>query len=127
MLAFVAIATMISSCKKDDKGNDSTALEGVWQLESMTVNGTPEGLDDCDKKSTLTFTATTFTSLEIWAADSGCGSATSRAAYTVSEDKIILKYEDKTVEIGYSISGNQLTVSEKRNNGDIVVTVYVKK
>lgn len=58
--AFIALATMVSSCgsKDDDSTNDPQALIGAWQLESISVNGKEIPLPACDGKEVRIYNGT---------------------------------------------------------------------
>lgn len=58
--AFIALATMVSSCgsKDDDSTNDPQALIGAWQLESISVNGKEISLPACDGKEVRIYNGT---------------------------------------------------------------------
>ena len=56
--AFVALATMISSCgSKDDKTPEppqkTVELIGAWQMESSTIDGKPKTVSECTLKEQL--------------------------------------------------------------------------
>ena len=51
LAAMASIALLISSCgKSDDSSGDIT---GIWQLESETVNGQSQTINDCGKMTVI--------------------------------------------------------------------------
>ena len=75
--AFVALATMISSCgSKDDKTPDppqkTAELIGAWQMESSTIDGKPSSVSECTLKETIVFTEKTIERLSFKKRDGNC-------------------------------------------------------
>lgn len=101
MLAFIALGSLVISCGKDE----DASLEGTWYMESITANGKVQALDECDKKSNLTFSGKNYTSTSYSSTDEG----------TCLEDK-------EESEMGtFVVSGNTITRTNSKNETDTVV------
>jgi hypothetical protein len=54
---------VFTSCNKDDNGDDGDEMSndelivGTWTIDSRTVNGTQDQLDECDLQFTVSFSA----------------------------------------------------------------------
>lgn len=112
LVASVAVATMLTSCKKDD---DNDSIEGAWQLESFVVNGIAETLDDCDKKSTMSFTSTTASRIEYYTAGNNECKVESEGTgtYVISGDKLTITESDgEVILFTFSVSGDRLVLTQ---------------
>ena len=111
--AFVALATMISSCgsKDDDSSTDPQALIGAWQLEKSTFNGQPLVMDPCEDKQVDIYTANTVTNydFDFNTATNRCEFEKGKAVpYTVSNGTITTEGD---VPENFFVRGNRLTIS----------------
>ena len=96
--AFVALATMISSCgSKDDKTPEppqkTVELIGAWQMESSTIDGKPSSVSECTLKETIVFTEKTMERLSFKKRNGNCS------------------YE-KQDPLTYTLSGNTFTTKD---------------
>ena len=96
--AFVALATMISSCgSKDDETpappQKTVELIGTWQMESSTIDGKPKTVSECTLKETIVFTEKTIERLSFKKRNGNCS------------------YE-KQDPLTYALSGNTFTTKD---------------
>ncbi|MGE0587864.1 MAG: hypothetical protein AB7O48_04780 [Cyclobacteriaceae bacterium] len=122
-ICFVTSLAMLSACKDDDEANP---LIGTWIFKSEATtecsdsdfNGTESCSTDCDE---IVITATTITD------DTGSSN------YTLDGNKIVISGSlggvTFSVTVTYSISGNQLTITDETDTtfGCKTVTVFTKK
>lgn len=126
ILAFIAVASFVVSCSKDD----DNSLEGTWYLESATVNGVAVDLTACEKKSFIAFSGDTYSSSDYYErTDGNCVEQTEKGTYSVSNGTITtVDSEGVTSTISYSVSGNTLTITGKdTENGVEYTTVIIFK
>ncbi len=127
ILAFIAVASFVVSCSKDD----DNSLEGTWYLESVTVNGVAADLTACEKKSFIAFSGDTYSSIDYYeGTDGNCVELSSeKGTYSVSNGTITtVDSEGATSTISYSVSGNTLTMTGKyTENGVEYTTVIIFK
>jgi len=107
LAAMASIALLISSCgKSDDSSGDIT---GIWQLESETVNGQSQTIDDCEKKSAVVFTQNQLTFHDFSDRPGFCRYTKQLHTYKI-EGNAIKSDEDSSISFPFSVSGNTLTI-----------------
>ena len=107
LAAMASIALLISSCgKSDDSSGDIT---GIWQLESETVNGQSQTIDDCEKKSAVAFTQNQITFHDFSDRPGFCKYTKQLLTYKI-EGNAIKSDEDASISFPFSVSGNTLTI-----------------
>ena len=119
LAAMASIALLISSCgKSDDSSGDIT---GIWQLESETVNGQSQTIDDCEKKSAVVFTQNQLTFHDFIENAGACRYSKQVHTYKI-EGNAIKSNEDSSINFPFSVSGNTLTI-ESVNGQDQEKTI----
>ena len=112
LAAMASIALLISSCgKSDDSSGDIT---GIWQLESETVNGQSQTIDDCEKKSAVVFTQNQMTTHDFIENAGACKYSKQVHTYKI-EGNAIKSNEDPSISFPFSVSGNTLTIEFVEN------------
>ena len=112
LAAMASIALLISSCgKSDDSSGDIT---GIWQLESETVNGQSQTINDCEKKSAVVFTQNQLTFHDFSEIPGFCRYTKQLHTYKI-EGNAIKSNEDSSINLPFSISGNTLTIEFVEN------------
>ena len=99
-LFILFICTMAAvSCGSDDDGTEvsGTGLIGTWQWVSASENGVAETLDECDLQDTIEFRTD--------------GTVINRFFTSISTNNQITCDGPDTDEFGWSLSGDQLTLS----------------
>lgn len=105
VVAFVAVATLLTSCKKDE--NDSIeAIQGKWLLESEIEDGVVRTLSECEKRTTLTIKGNSGEEIYYYL-EERCKS--NRFSVKVLKGKIIFLDGDDLEET-FSVSGDKLTI-----------------
>ena len=122
LAAMASIALLISSCgKSDDSSGDIT---GIWQIESETVDGQSQTINDCEKKSAVAFTQNQITFHDFSEVPGFCRYSKQVQAYKI-EGNAIKSNEDPSISFPFSVSGNTLTI-ESVNNGKKTILKYRK-
>ena len=119
LAAMASIALLISSCgKSDDSSGDIT---GIWQLESETVNGQSQTINDCEKKSAVVFTQNQITFHGFSDSPGFCRYTKKLHTYKI-EGNAIKSNEDFSISFPFSVSENTLTI-ESVNDQDQEKTI----
>ena len=122
LAAMASIALLISSCgKSDDSSGDIT---GIWQLESETVNGQSQTINDCEKKTVVVFTQNQMTTHDFIENAGVCRYSKSTKSYRI-EGNVIKSDTDPDESLSFSVSGNTFTI-EFVENAKIFVFKYRK-
>jgi len=122
LAAMASIALLISSCgKSDDSSGDIT---GIWQIESETVDGQSQTINDCEKKSAVAFTQNQITFHDFSEVPGFCRYSKQVQDYKI-EGNAIKSNEDPSISFPFSVSGNTLTI-ESVNNGKKTILKYRK-
>ena len=120
-MAFVAL--LFSSCEKNESTSTPQDLIGIWQVESVSVEGSSVTipLDDCSKKTAFVFTQTqaTFYDFEKDTARNLCKYDIEGGPYVV-KGNLIYDAEDRE-SFPFSISGNTLTLTKKEDGVSFVM------
>ena len=107
LAAMASIALLISSCgKSDDSSGDIT---GIWQIESETVDGQSQTINDCEKKSAVAFTQNQITFHDFSEVPGFCRYSKQVQDYKI-EGNAIKSNEDPSISFPFSVSGNTLTI-----------------
>ena len=117
LAAMASIALLISSCgKSDDSSGDIT---GIWQLESETVNGQSQTINDCEKKSAVVFTQNQITFHGFSDSPGFCRYTKKLHTYKIEGNAIKIN-EDSSINFPFSVSGNTLTIEFVENTKKFV-------
>ena len=123
LAAMASIALLISSCgKSDDSSGDIT---GIWQIESETVDGQSQTINDCEKKSAVAITQNQITSHNFSEVPGFCRYNKHVVHAYKIEGNAIKSNEDPSISFPFSVSGNTLTI-ESVNNGKKTILKYRK-
>ena len=120
-MAFVAL--LFSSCEKNESSSTTQDLIGIWQVESVSVEGSsvPISLDDCSEKTAFVFTQTQATFYD-FDQDTGrnlCKYDIEGGPYVV-KGNLIYDVEERE-SFPFSISGNTLTLTKKEEGVPLVM------
>lgn len=121
-LTMAFIALLFSSCGKEDSSSTPEGLVGIWQVESTTIEGQLDILDDCAKKTVLVLTQDKAT-LHHFVSEP----VTGKCIYTKveknykQEGNTIKNTDDTQESYTYTLSGDTLTLTSKKNG---VSTIY---
>ena len=139
-LAFIALTLLTTACGKNNNDNPSTpqndakkALIGTWKIESIVDEGEEVVLDECRKRSYISFTEREFIDTNFNKRTGECKENSNTFSYIISNNQLILsESKEKTFTYTFSISENKLTLihSEKdnmRKEIEIGKKIYVKK
>jgi hypothetical protein len=94
VLTLSLLLITIISCSSDDNStteDNQANIIGTWKLSSSSTNGVADTLDACDLQTTLVITSNQITITEYWG--DNC-------------------METDTYSISYTISGENITISE---------------
>ena len=117
LAAMASIALLISSCgKSDDSSGDIT---GIWQIESETVDGQSQTINDCEKKSAVAFTQNQITFHDFSEVPGFCRYSKQVQDYKI-EGNAIKSNEDPSISFPFSVSGNTLTIEFVENTKKFV-------
>ena len=128
-LLFLCLTVLaLTGCGNDDDRAvaASSPIVGSWKLSTYTNNGTPDTLNDCEKKSTITFKdeQKAFTVTDYAYAQDVCTSSsfdgtwvnTAANAYTITT-------QAGAQDLEITVSGNTLSITF--NDGDTEHPYYV--
>ena len=93
--------------------NNAQNLEGIWQIESETINGQSQTINDCKKKSAIAFTQNQITFHDFSDRPGFCRYTKQLHTYKI-EGNAIKSDEDSSINLPFSISGNTLTIESVR-------------
>ena len=100
--------------------NNAQNLEGIWQLESETVNGQSQTINDCEKKSAVVFTQNQITFHGFSDSPGFCRYTKKLHTYKI-EGNAIKSNEDSSINLPFSVSGNTLTVESVRGQEKTII------
>lgn len=85
---------------------------GTWKLENLII-GDENGIDECIKQTTYTFTDKNLKATWVQRNDNstGCESKVAEGSYSISENKVVTKEGEKNIEYTFLIKDNTLTLS----------------
>ncbi|WP_233882043.1 lipocalin-like domain-containing protein [Tenacibaculum piscium] len=126
-VSLVAVVLMFASCSSDD--DNTNPLVGKWNYFSSSMSGSNANLSNCESKSYMVFTEETFTEVSYELYEGNCESETSVGSYITKDGKIILSDNDssESINLEYSISGDELTVKAKEDGEALITVVYKRK
>ena len=104
--------------------NNAQNLEGIWQIESETVNGQSQRINDCEKKTVAVFTKNQITTHDFIENAGVCRYSKSTKSYRI-EGNVIKSDTDPDESLSFSVSGNTFTI-EFVENAKIFVFKYRK-
>ena len=104
--------------------NNAQNLEGIWQIESETVNGQSQRINDCEKKTVAVFTQNQITTHDFIENAGVCRYSKSTKSYRI-EGNVIKSDTDPDESLSFSVSGNTFTI-EFVENAKIFVFKYRK-
>lgn len=143
VLALMSLVVFAVSCGKEKeeepkkeepkqeepkKEDEKPSIEGTWYLESSIVNGKQEKLDDCRKKTNVTFSAGKFKTNGYQIFSGKCSESIFEGTYAVSGNTITsqINGEEKSTAT-FTINENALTFSGKSSEGTDYVQVWKKR
>ena len=100
--------------------NNAQNLEGIWQLESETVNGQSQTINDCEKKSAVVFTQNQITFHGFSDSPGFCRYTKKLHTYKIVGNAI-KSNEDSSINLPFSVSGNTLTVESVRGQEKTII------
>lgn len=107
LVGFAALLALLSACSKK-----STSLEGDWQITAIVANDRSLPLDDCTKKTYLSFGKDSIT-YHSYVPFEDCKENISRLPYTATPDSIKVTNELKRIELShYEIKGDTLIITD---------------
>ena len=106
LVGFTALLALLSACSK------KPSLQGDWQITAIVANGRSLPLDDCTKKTYLSFGKDSIT-YHSYVSFEDCKENISRLPYTATPDSIKVTNELKRIERShYAIKGDPLTITD---------------
>lgn len=127
LMALTSLMILATSCKKDEEKsvekNETQSIEGTWYKESSITNGEVETLDECRKRTNVTFSAGNFKTLNYETLSGECKMNEANGTYTISGSTITTNGSTFT----FSIKENILTMSGKNNQGITIVQTWKKR
>ncbi len=125
ILVFIAIASFVVSCGKDE----DNSLEGTWYLESVTENGVTVELSACEKKTFVTFSGNTYSSVSYddknLTGDCTVDDSITGTYSVVNGTMTTVNSDGETSTTFYSVSRNKLTITEKVTKNGVVYTIVI--
>ena len=104
--------------------NNAQNLEGIWQIESETINGQSQTINDCEKKSAVVFTQNQLTFHDFSEIPGFCRYTKQLHTYKI-EGNAIKSNQDFSISFPFSVSGNTLTI-ESVNGQEKTILKYRK-
>ena len=95
LIGITALLALLSACS-DKKGS----LSGDWRMESITVNGKQQPLDDCTKKTYLNFGKDSIT-YHTFMPQADCKETVFHLAYKATKDSLKVTNETGRIERSY--------------------------
>ena len=89
-------------------------MEGIWQIESETVNGQSQRINDCEKKTVAVFTQNQITTHDFIENAGVCRYSKSTKSYRI-EGNVIKSDTDPDESLSFSVSGNTFTIKFVEN------------
>ena len=116
----------LATVNNNNGGGNKNAqnLEGIWQIESETVNGQSQRINDCEKKTVAVFTQNQITTHDFIENAGVCRYSKSTKSYRI-EGNVIKSDTDPDESLSFSVSGNTFTI-EFVENAKIFVFKYRK-
>ena len=117
---------ILATVNNNNGGGNKNAqnLEGIWQIESETVNGQSQRINDCEKKTVAVFTQNQITTHDFIENAGVCRYSKSTKSYRI-EGNVIKSDTDPDESLSFSVSGNTFTI-EFVENAKIFVFKYRK-
>ncbi|EKY06695.1 hypothetical protein HMPREF9078_01429 [Capnocytophaga sp. oral taxon 380 str. F0488] len=121
-LAFIALTLLATACGKNNNDNPSTpqndakkALIGTWKIEKLIINNIEVDRTECEKKSYIILSENTFSTYNF--SDKKCDEPKKQeGTYSISNNVLTLTSNGRTSKPTFSISGNNLLLSEVEKN-----------
>ena len=101
--------------------NNAQNLEGIWQIESETINGQSQTINDCEKKSAVAITQNQITSHNFSEVPGFCRYNKHVVHAYKIEGNTIKSNEDSSINLPFSVSGNTLTVESVRGQEKTII------
>ncbi|GJQ07757.1 hypothetical protein CAPN010_19150 [Capnocytophaga cynodegmi] len=133
VLFFIGVTLLFAACGKDDgkENTDVSELLGMWQLESLVIDGQPKALNDCEhqwkqdfqENNTLIYHHSDLQN------DGSCKLDVKTYTYHVSENQITFDNEMGKVVSTFSVKENKLTIitsASQSKSGKEEVAIYTK-
>ena len=117
----------LATVNNNNGGGNKNAqnLEGIWQIESETVDGQSQTINDCEKKSAVAITQNQITSHNFSEVPGFCRYNKHVVHAYKIEGNAIKSNEDPSISFPFSVSGNTLTI-ESVKNGKKTILKYRK-
>ncbi|WP_082995040.1 lipocalin family protein [Aquimarina megaterium] len=135
LLSFIIMGIVMISCNNDDdKENENPSLASVlvgkWGQTSFRQNGELMNITDCEKRSTIEFTSTSYTEIGYAPVNTDCQvDFEITGTWTEEGDKLTLNYVfegETTIDITtFMITDNVLTITY--NDEGAITTFDYKK
>ena len=94
--------------------NNAQNLEGIWQIESETINGQSQTINECEKKTVAVFTQNQITTHDFIENAGVCRYSKSTKSYRI-EGNVIKSDTDPDESLSFSVSGNTFTIKFVEN------------
>jgi len=109
-LTFLLVAFIIIGCSSnDDLENNTELIIGKWNLDSrFSENGTNENLDECEKRTNITFKVNNTFDLD---------------SYRTINNDCVLEDEDENIEYKLENGILEITFFSTNNSGQTIVDV----
>jgi hypothetical protein len=119
LIGLVALLALLSACSK------KPSLQGDWQIASITVNNKTQPLDDCTKKTYLSFGKDSVTYHYFVPFENCKENVSGSLPYTTTSDSLKITNKLKRIQSShYQIKGDTLTITDAaQNQGQKIVSV----
>lgn len=127
---FVVLFVVVAfSCGKSE-GESNDSIVGTWAVQSITSSGVVKDLDDCNKKTSMTFTETGFKDVYVETdSDGKCVSENTEGTYTISGNILTMTYklvgEEEVKTKTFVVEGNTLTTTEVEKEINTTITEVI--
>ena len=119
LIGLAALLALLSACSK------KPSLQGKWQIVSITVNNRTQPLDDCTKKTYLSFGKDSVTYHSFVPFENCKENVSGSLPYTTTSNSLKITNEHKRIQTShYQIKGDTLTITDAAEiQGQKIVSV----
>lgn len=119
LIGLAALLALLSACSK------KPSLQGKWQIVSITVNNRTQPLDDCTKKTYLSFGKDSVTYHSFVPFENCKENVSGSLPYTTTSDILKITNEHKRIQTShYQIKRDTLTITDAAEiQGQKIVSV----
>ena len=119
LIGLAALLALLSACSK------KPSLQGKWQIVSITVNNRTQPLDDCTKKTYLSFGKDSVTYHSFVPFENCKENVSGSLPYTTTSDSLKITNKLKRIQSShYQIKGDTLTITDAAQiQGQKIVSV----